>query len=78
MNLDDIQNGSLCVIDTNILIFAEQGVSTQAQRLLWLISCDSDTIGSQSVRGGLIELDDRIRSEMEVVFWMGTGDDRWT
>jgi len=34
MNLDDIQNGSLCVIDTNILLFAEQGVSAQAQRLL--------------------------------------------
>ena len=38
MNLDDIQNGSLCVIDTNILIFAEQGVSAQAQRLLWRCS----------------------------------------
>ena len=34
MNLDDIQNGSLCVIDTNILLYAEQGVSAQAQRLL--------------------------------------------
>jgi len=34
MNLDDIQNGSLCVIDTNILLYAEQGVSAQAQRLI--------------------------------------------
>ena len=34
MNLDDIQSGSLCVIDANILLFAEQGVSAQAQRLL--------------------------------------------
>jgi len=34
MNLDDIQNGSLCVIDTNILLYAEQGLSVQAQRLL--------------------------------------------
>ena len=34
MNLDDIQSGSLCVIDTNILLYAEQGVSAQAQRLL--------------------------------------------
>ncbi|MEA1946962.1 MAG: type II toxin-antitoxin system VapC family toxin [Thermodesulfobacteriota bacterium] len=38
MNLDDIQNGSLCVIDTNILLYAEQGVSAQAQRLLWRCS----------------------------------------
>ena len=38
MNLDDIQNGSLCVIDTNILLCAEQGVSAQAQRLLWRCS----------------------------------------
>ena len=34
MNLDDIQSGSLCVIDTNVLLYAEQGVSAQAQRLL--------------------------------------------
>ena len=34
MNLDDIRTGSLCVLDTNILIYAEQGVSLQAQRLL--------------------------------------------
>ena len=34
MNLDDIQNSSLCVIDTNILLYAEQGLSPQAQRLL--------------------------------------------
>ena len=34
MNLDDIDNGSLCVIDTNILLYAEQGVSAQAQRLI--------------------------------------------
>ena len=34
MNLDDISNGSLCVIDTNILLYSERGVSPQAQRLL--------------------------------------------
>lgn len=34
VNLDDIPSGSLCVIDTNILLYAEQGVSDQAQRLL--------------------------------------------
>jgi predicted nucleic acid-binding protein len=34
MNLDDIPRGSLCVLDTNILIYAEQGASLQAQRLL--------------------------------------------
>lgn len=34
MNLDDIENGSLCVIDTNVLLYAEQGLSRQAQRLL--------------------------------------------
>ena len=34
MNLDDIPAGSLCVIDTNVLVYAEQGVSGQAQRLL--------------------------------------------
>ncbi len=34
LNLDDIQSGSLCVIDTNVLIYAEECVSDQAQRLL--------------------------------------------
>ena len=34
MNLDDIQNGSLCVVDTNVLLYAEQGMSQQAQRLI--------------------------------------------
>lgn len=34
MNLDDIPGGSLCIIDTNVLLYAEQGVSGQAQRLL--------------------------------------------
>jgi predicted nucleic acid-binding protein len=34
MNLDDIPAGSLCVIDTNVLLYAEQGTSLQAQRLL--------------------------------------------
>ncbi len=34
MNIDDIPGGSLCVIDTNVLLYAEQGVSLQAQRLL--------------------------------------------
>ena len=34
MNLDDIPSGSLCVLDTNVLLYAEQGVSLQAQRLL--------------------------------------------
>ena len=34
MNLDDIPAGSLCVIDTNVLLYAEQGTSDQAQRLL--------------------------------------------
>lgn len=34
VNLDDIPGGSLCVIDTNVLIYAEQGVSDQSQRLL--------------------------------------------
>ncbi len=34
MNLDDILTGSLCVIDTNVLLYAEQGLSDQAQRLL--------------------------------------------
>ena len=34
MNLDDIQNGSLCIVDTNVLLYAEQGLSQQAQRLI--------------------------------------------
>lgn len=34
MNLDDISSGSLCVVDTNVLLYAEQGVSAQAQRLI--------------------------------------------
>ena len=34
MSLDDIPQGSLCVLDTNVLLYAEQGVSAQAQRLL--------------------------------------------
>lgn len=34
MTLDDIPSGTLCVLDTNILVYAEQGVSEQAQRLL--------------------------------------------
>ena len=38
MNLDDIPSGSLCVIDTNVLLYAEQGVSDQARRLLRRVS----------------------------------------
>ncbi len=34
MNLDDIPGGSLCILDTNVLLYAEQGASLQAQRLL--------------------------------------------
>jgi predicted nucleic acid-binding protein len=34
MSLDGIPSGSVCVLDTNILIYAEQGVSRQAQGLL--------------------------------------------
>lgn len=34
MNLDDIPSGRLCVIDTNILLYAEQGVSDQSQRFI--------------------------------------------
>jgi predicted nucleic acid-binding protein len=34
MNLDDIPSGSYCVLDTNVLIYAEQGVSLQSQRLM--------------------------------------------
>ena len=32
--LDDIPNGSLCVVDTNVLLCAEQGLSAQSKRLL--------------------------------------------
>ena len=45
MNLDDISNGSLCVIDTNVLLYAEQGLSLQAQRLLRRCST-GDLIGA--------------------------------
>ena len=34
MNLDDIPGGALCVVDTNVLLYAEQGVSTQAKRFV--------------------------------------------
>lgn len=34
MNLDDIPGGSLCVLDTNVLMYAEQGLSQQAKRIL--------------------------------------------
>jgi predicted nucleic acid-binding protein len=34
MKLDDIPSGSLCVVDTNVLIYAEQRASLQAERLL--------------------------------------------
>ena len=34
MNLDDIPGGSLCVVDTNVLLYAEQGASMQAQRFV--------------------------------------------
>ena len=34
MNLDDIPAGSLCVVDTNVLLYAEQGASIQAQRFI--------------------------------------------
>ncbi|MGH8632174.1 MAG: type II toxin-antitoxin system VapC family toxin [Burkholderiales bacterium] len=34
MNLDDLPAGSLCVVDTNVLVYAEQGVSMQAQRFI--------------------------------------------
>ncbi len=34
MNLDRIPQGCLCVLDTNILLYAEQGVSAQAQHFL--------------------------------------------
>lgn len=34
MNLDDIPGGCLCVLDTNVLVYAEQGLSQQAKRIL--------------------------------------------
>lgn len=34
VNLDQIPSGSLCVLDTKVLIYAEQGFSPQSQRLL--------------------------------------------
>jgi predicted nucleic acid-binding protein len=34
MSLDNIKDGSLCVLDTNVLLYAEQGTSQEAQRLL--------------------------------------------
>lgn len=34
VTLDEIPGGSLCVIDTNVLLYAEQGVSVQAQRFI--------------------------------------------
>jgi predicted nucleic acid-binding protein len=34
MNLDDIPAGSLCVADTNVLLYAEQGASLQAKRFI--------------------------------------------
>lgn len=34
MSLDAIRSGSLCVVDTNVLLYAEQGASAQAQRLI--------------------------------------------
>lgn len=34
VSLDDIPSGSLCVIDTNVLLYAEQNVSDQAQTLI--------------------------------------------
>ena len=44
MNLDDIPTGCFCVLDTNILLYAEQGVSLQAQRLLRRIE-ERDVVG---------------------------------
>ncbi|MGQ0652824.1 MAG: type II toxin-antitoxin system VapC family toxin [Betaproteobacteria bacterium] len=34
MNLDDIPAGSLCVADTNVLLYAEHGASLQAKRFI--------------------------------------------
>jgi predicted nucleic acid-binding protein len=38
VSLDDIPNGSLCVVDTNVLLYAEQGLSAQSRRLLRRVS----------------------------------------
>jgi len=38
MNLDEIPNGCLCVMDTNLMLYAEQGMSAQSTRLLHRIS----------------------------------------
>jgi len=37
MNVDDIPSGNHCVLDTDILIYAEAAASLQTQRLLWLV-----------------------------------------
>lgn len=34
LNLDDIPDNSVCVIDTNVLLYAEHGSSVQAQRFI--------------------------------------------
>jgi predicted nucleic acid-binding protein len=44
MNLDDIPSGSLCIVDTNILIYAEQRASLQSERLMRRIE-EQDVIG---------------------------------
>ena len=44
MNLDDIPSGSLCVLDTNILIYAEQRASLESERLMRRIE-ERDVIG---------------------------------
>jgi len=44
MSLDDIPSGSLCVLDTNILIYAEQRASLQSERLVRRIE-ERDVIG---------------------------------
>jgi len=44
MSLDDIPSGSLCVLDTNILIYAEQRASLQSERLMRRIE-EQDVIG---------------------------------
>jgi predicted nucleic acid-binding protein len=44
MNLDDIPSGSLCIVDTNILIYAEQRASLQSERLMRCIE-EQDVIG---------------------------------
>jgi predicted nucleic acid-binding protein len=44
MNLDNIPSGSLCVLDTNILIYAEQRASLESERLMRRIE-EQDVIG---------------------------------